>query len=59
MNTLIKEILKFRTTNQLFTKSKEKIFPWINDFKIKQANGVKYQGVFLDGKLTWNKHSKT
>ena len=32
------------------------IFPQINDLKIKQANWAKYLGVFLDDKLTWNKH---
>ena len=41
-----------------FTKTKEKIFPQINDCKIKQANCVKYLGVFLDDKLTWKKHIK-
>ena len=35
-----------------FTKTKEKIFPQINDCKIKQAYCVKYLGVFLDDKLT-------
>ena len=42
-----------------FTKSKEKIFLQINDCKIKQANCVKCLEVFLDGKLTWNKHLET
>ena len=41
------------------TQSKEKIFPQTNDCKIKQANCVKYLGVFLDDKLTWKKHIET
>ena len=49
--------LNVNKTNFLFfTKTKEKIFPQINDCKIKQANCVKYLGVFLDDKLTWKKH---
>ena len=49
--------LNVNKTNFLFfTKTKEKIFPQINDCKIKQANCVKYLGVFLDKKLTWKKH---
>ena len=42
-----------------FTKTKEKIFPQINDCKIEQANCVKYLGVFLDNKLTWKEHIET
>ena len=42
-----------------FTKTKEKVFPQINDCKIKQANCVKYLGVFLDDKLIWKKHIET
>ena len=49
--------LNVNKTNFLFfTKTKEKIFPQINDCKIKQANCVKYLEVFLDDKLTWKKH---
>ena len=44
-----------KTNFLFFTKTKEKIFPQINDRKIKQANCVKYFGVFLDDKLTWKK----
>ena len=52
--------LNVNKTNFLFfTKSKEKIFPQINNCKIKQANCVKYLGVFLDDKLTWKKHIET
>ena len=52
--------LNINKTNFLFfTKTKEKIFPQINDRKIKQANCVKYLGVFLDDKLTWKKHIET
>ena len=51
--------LNVNKTNFLFfTKTKEKIFPQINDCKIKQANCVKYLGVFLDVKLTWKKHTE-
>ena len=49
--------LNVNKTNFLFfTKTKEKIFSQINDCKIKQANFVKYLGVFLDDNLTWKKH---
>ena len=49
--------LNVNKTNFLFfTKTKEKIFPQTNDCKIKQANCVKYLGVFLDDPLTWKKH---
>ena len=49
--------LNVNKTNFLFfTKTKEKIFPQINDCKIQQANCVKYLGVFRDDKLTWKKH---
>ena len=52
--------LNVNKTNFLFfSKTKEKIFPRINDCKIKQANCVKYLGVFLDDKLTWKKHIET
>ena len=51
--------LNVNKTNFLFfTKTKEKIFPQLSDCKIKQANCVKYLGVFLDDKLTWKKHIK-
>ena len=51
--------LNVNKTNFLFfTKTKEKIFPQINDCKIKQANCVKYLRVFLDDKLTWKKHTE-
>ena len=49
--------LNVNKTNFLFfTKTKEKIFPQINDGKLKQSNCVKCLGVFLDDKLTWKKH---
>ena len=49
--------LNVNKTNFLFlAKSKEKIFPQINDFKIKQVICLKYLVVFLDDKLNWNKH---
>ena len=49
--------LNVNKTNFLFfTKTKQKIFPQINDCKIKQANCVKYLRVLLDDKLAWKKH---
>ena len=39
-----------------FLLKAKKIFPLINDGKMKQDNCVKYLGVILGGKLTWKKH---
>ena len=47
-----------KTNFLFFTKTKEKIFPQIKDCKTKQANCIKYLGVFLDDKLTWKKHTE-
>ena len=37
-----------KTNFLFFTKNKQKIFPQINDRKIKQANYAKYLGEFLE-----------
>jgi len=60
INTWLKSNQLFLNVNKtnylLFTKSKEKISLQINDSKIKQADSLKYLGVYLDDKLSWNRH---
>ena len=69
MNCELAKINEWFKSNQLslnvnetfclfFTTSKEKIFPQYNDCKIRQVNCVKYIEIYLDEKLTWNKHIK-